>query len=122
MIYNLKPVPKPRMTRADKWKRRKCVIEYRAFCDKVRELGIKVDSDTKVIFYIPMPKSWSNKKKAEYDRKPHQSKPDIDNLVKAILDALYEDDSHIYKLHAEKYWDYIGKIETITLIREQENE
>jgi Holliday junction resolvase RusA-like endonuclease len=55
-----------------------------------------------------MPKSWSKKKKAVMWGKPHTSKPDIDNLVKAILDALngvaFNDDSQIWEIQSSKIW------------------
>jgi hypothetical protein len=35
-IANLKPVPKPRQTRSDKWKQRPCVMAYRTFADELR--------------------------------------------------------------------------------------
>lgn len=42
----------------------------------------------------------------------HQKQADIDNLVKAILDALnqiaYEDDSQVVELHARKDWTAKG--------------
>lgn len=100
-IY-INPVPKPRMTRSDKWKKRKCVLEYRAFCDELRlkhpnPLPINVQID----FILEIPQS---KKKSIMSGWAHQQKPDLDNLVKAVLDALCEDDSHIARLHASKVW------------------
>lgn len=35
-IYDITPIGKPRMTRADKWKKRPAVMRYRAFCDEAR--------------------------------------------------------------------------------------
>ena len=58
-----------------------------------------------------MTQSWSKKKKLEYTGTPHQAKPDLDNLLKAILDAIFEDDSHMYKLSAEKLWAEKGGIQ-----------
>lgn len=57
-----------------------------------------------------MPKSWSIKKKKELEGAPHRSKPDIDNLLKAIYDSLLDDDSSVYYVTAVKYWDEEGKI------------
>jgi Holliday junction resolvase RusA-like endonuclease len=51
-----------------------------------------------------MPESWSRKKRALYDGQPHQQKPDLDNLVKAVLDAIYGDDSGIWDTHSQKRW------------------
>jgi Holliday junction resolvase RusA-like endonuclease len=46
---------------------------------------------------------------------PHHSKPDVDNLVKAFLDAAQDggmlvDDSVVYSIHANKYWGPSPKI------------
>lgn len=58
-----------------------------------------------------MPLSWSEKRKAEFDGKPHQSKPDVDNYLKGLMDALCDDDSYIYDVHASKFWAREGSIE-----------
>lgn len=110
-VYNVVPMGKPRMTRADKWKQRPEVMRYRAFCDHVRLLGVVMpESNSHVTFVIPMPKSWSKKKRSEMDGKPHQSKPDKDNLEKALMDALFTDDSHIWDSRVTKLWGEEGQI------------
>lgn len=109
-IYNITPVPAPRMTRSDKWKKRPVVLKHFAFRDECKLKKITVKSGDSIIFVLPMPKSWSKKKKAEYDSKPHEQKPDLDNLCKSLLDAIYEDDSHIHTLNLKKIWGYDGKI------------
>jgi len=58
-----------------------------------------------------MPKSWGKRKKASMCGKPHQQKPDIDNLLKALFDAVYDDDSKIWQVGGVmKLWDYEGSI------------
>lgn len=79
-------------------------MRYRAFKDEVKARGVKLEVGDKVIFNIEMPPSWSKKKRDTYNCKPHQQSPDIDNLMKALLDALFEDDSHIWMIYAEKRW------------------
>lgn len=111
--YSIVPVPAPRQTRSDRWNERPCVMRYREFRDNVKRLDIKVNNGDKVIFYLPIPKSWSKKKKAEHDGAPHMQKPDVDNLLKALLDAIYEDDSHIYSIAAEKRWSHTPRIEVL---------
>lgn len=112
--YPIIPVAKPRMTRADKWKLRPAVLRYRAFCDEVRLRGIQVqESGTELKFCIPMPKSWSKKKRAEMVGTPHRQTPDLDNLIKAILDALYSDDSVVHQITASKVWATDGGIEVV---------
>ena len=57
-------------------------------------------------FRLQIPQSYSKKKKAELEWTPHNKKPDLDNLVKAVLDALngvaFEDDALISDINASK--------------------
>ena len=115
MILKITPVPKPRMTQSDRWKKRPCVVRYRAFADELRILAAQnnyiVKNPLSVTFVLPMPKSWSKKKKLEMDGKPHTQTPDLDNLLKAFQDVLLKDDSgvHTYK-NVRKIWGIEGLI------------
>lgn len=115
---HINPNTKPRMTRSDKWKERPCVMQYRSFKDELRkeckrlnliELKPQLQS---LIFYIPMPETWSKKKKLLMEGKPHQQSPDIDNFLKAIFDAMLLQDNYIYSIKGElgKYWAKEGMI------------
>jgi len=66
-----------------------------------------------ITFFIPVPPSWSLKKKKQHHGRFHQSKPDIDNLMKAFLDSLMKEDKEIAHLEVQKRWvDFdIGWIE-----------
>jgi Holliday junction resolvase RusA-like endonuclease len=109
--YNITPVAKPRMTQGDKWKKRPKVTRYRAFKDQVALNKIELsECGARVLFLIPMPKSWSKKKKGEMIGKPHKQKPDLDNLIKALGDAVYKDDSVIWNITATKRWWDTGMI------------
>ena len=112
--YDIKPVPKPRMTQSDKWKKRKCVVNYFTFKHLVRCAGIELpDYGAHVIFGIPMPNSWSKKKKLVSVNREHKQKPDIDNLLKALLDVIFDEDSHISDIRVTKCWtDGNGYIKT----------
>lgn len=106
---NVIPIGKPRMTQRDRWAKRKCVLKYFDFKDKIKEetkdkLPEEIDNLSWIAFF-PMPKSWSKKKKLEYAGKPHRQRPDRDNIDKAILDALFEEDSVIYRGTIEKRWE-----------------
>jgi Holliday junction resolvase RusA-like endonuclease len=57
-----------------------------------------------------MPSSWSKKKRQAMAGKPHQQKPDKDNLEKALMDAIYADDSHIWDSRVTKLWGEEGQI------------
>lgn len=112
----INPIAKPRMTRSDKWNQRDCVMRYRSYCDSLRNSwGDRLVPDTlDLIFTIPMPVSWSGKKRSSMDRTPHQSKPDLDNLLKGFMDALLDDDARIWKVSAAKVWGLEGSIEVKT--------
>lgn len=108
MMYRGPIVPKPRMTRRDKWAGRSCVNHYHAFCDLLRLeaniQGYKMADAIEVVIYIPMPKSWSMKKREEMHEKPHKQRPDADNILKGICDALNKEDSYIYHMNITKRW------------------
>jgi Holliday junction resolvase RusA-like endonuclease len=57
-----------------------------------------------IIFYFPVPKSWAKYKKEEMHMKLHQSKPDIDNCIKAVFDSLMSEDKYIADFRATKRW------------------
>jgi len=111
MIHDITPVPKPRMTRADRWKKRPVVLRYWDFCDKVEKANIIIPDKPNIIFYIPMPSSWSKKKKRDNLFDKHTQRPDLDNYVKALFDAVYKEDSHIWTFKATKIWAEKGQIE-----------
>lgn len=112
MIYNITPVTKPRMTQRDKWKKRPCVVKYFAFKDKCRAADMEIQEEGSfIIFNIPMPKSWSKRKKDRMRMMRHRQRPDIDNLLKAVFDALYDEDCHIWDIRARKLWSDFGSIE-----------
>lgn len=102
------PMGAPRQTQRDRWKKRLVVERYHAFRDELRihahNAGYDVGVAYAIVFELPMPKSWSQKKRKEHDGRPHQQKPDIDNLVKAFQDTLAAEDKAIYRVDAKKRW------------------
>ena len=110
-IYQITPCPAPRMTQSDKWRKRPCVVRYFAFRDQVRLLGIEIPERVRIVFVLPMPASWSKAKRAAMDGQPHTVRPDIDNFCKAALDSVFDDDAHIWEIHASKIWGFTGAIE-----------
>lgn len=109
--YQITPVGKPRMTRSDKWKQRPPVLRYRVFCDEVRLNGVTLPaSGAHVVFVLPMPASWSQKKRNLMRDQPHQQKPDFDNLIKSLLDAIFDDDAHVWDARVSKIWGDEGAI------------
>lgn len=105
------PVPKPRQTRSDRWKKRPCVARYREWADHVRDVatttGIPLQPiKLAIVAYMPIPKSWNRYKRETLAGKPHRQSPDIDNLIKAQADALYpKGDEMINEMRGRKFWD-----------------
>ena len=125
-VLDIVPCPAPRMTKSDKWKldpfhldprkrQRKEVTKYFEFKNKLMTL---LNNDEKsyltdeifLIFVLPMPKTWSEKKKKLMNKKPHKQKPDFDNLTKAFCDSFGIDDSHVWNAQITKFWGYSGSI------------
>ena len=109
---DIHPISKPRMTRADRWKKRKCVVLYWQWKDRfsalVRDAFGVLPKDPEIVSwtaFFQFPKSWSKKKREQHMGKPHRNKPDRDNVDKAILDSLFQDDSCIYAGKLVKLWD-----------------
>jgi len=86
-------------------------MRYWAFCDEVRLRGVELpESGARVTFVLPMPRSWSKKKKAQMDGKPHQQTPDADNIFKALGDAVHKEDCIIWDVRITKLWGHEGSI------------
>ena len=84
---------------------------YFDFRAEVERLKIKVDNGDSIKFILPMPESWSKKKKDRMDGTGHKQTPDLDNLLKALLDAIMTQDKGIYCLNKlEKVWGRAGRI------------
>jgi Holliday junction resolvase RusA-like endonuclease len=67
-----------------------------------------------ITFFVPVPPSWSKKKKKQYHGTFHQSKPDLDNLLKAFMDALMKEDSHVHTIgRMTKIWGLHGHIKVV---------
>ena len=109
-----KPLPKPRETQRDRWAKRPCVLKFRFFRDIVRSamehFEFVPSEELGLVFYMKMPKL-SKIKQAERIHKPHQVRPDLDNLEKATLDALYAEDAVVYLKTALKLWSLEPRIE-----------
>lgn len=123
--FDIEPLGKPRMTQQDKWRtspyhvdpkrrQRLPVTKYFAFKTELRLkanlLRFQLPDAFEIDFYIPMPPSWSKKRRTQMLGKPHQHKPDADNMAKAVMDCLREDDSGIWSLTIRKYWAESGRI------------
>jgi Holliday junction resolvase RusA-like endonuclease len=108
----LRPAGLKRLMRLERYNKYKLDLDTEA----KRKSFVMPPIGASITFVIPVPASWSKKKKKLYHGTFHQSKPDIDNLQKAFLDSLMKEDKQIAHLEVQKRWvDFeIGWIE-ITL-------
>ncbi len=125
-VIPIDPHPAPRMNgrritpRIERYKRFRIALKNYALSMGLNELPSAMGFH----FIIPMPKSWSNKKRDRYRGKMHQQTPDLDNLVKAVLDCLTYgrslNDAHVGTfLFAQKTWGERGMIKLYTNSSEQ---
>jgi len=115
ITLNIIPVPKPRMTQSDKWKQRPATKKYWRYKDELKQLCWLCRWQPKEVldvkFVMPMPISWSKKKREKMDGQPHKQRPDLDNLVKAFKDALLIEDSHVHTYGTiKKVWGRKGQV------------
>ena len=106
--FNVEPMGKPRMTQRDKWKKRDCVNRYYSFKDflNLNKGSFELANKFSILFCVPFPKSYSKKKCKALFLKPHQEKPDLDNMLKAIKDCLKDEDKEVFQVKAKKVWSY----------------
>lgn len=124
-LFDVIPVGAVRMTRSDKWKtnpnhsdpmkrQRKAVKMYFDFKNvltlQANLMKFKLGEYLDAVYFMPMPDSWSEKKKERMNGFPCKVKPDTDNITKAIKDALKKNDSDVWWEKAEKRWAYRGSI------------
>jgi Holliday junction resolvase RusA-like endonuclease len=87
----------------------------RAIAEAVKDwpkYGKGVPLSLELWFWLPMPASWSKRKQAANLWKPHTQKPDIDNLTKAVMDAMsgcWHDDCQVADLTVRKRWCTSGE-------------
>jgi len=127
-IYNFfvkglpKPQPRPRVAKnghvytpksVGVWKDAVKLTALKYFNQKLLNQPLAIS----IRFYLPKPKGMKQCGKVLHDKKP-----DIDNLLKSTLDALiilWEDDSIVSKVYAEKYYgDEAGALIIIQTLEE----
>ena len=129
LILNINPVPasRPRVTRWGTFYGKK----YKQFKLEMGLLLIDSDKTNSVnptkwleglisadmTFFVPIPKSWSKKKKSSKNGQFCDNNADLDNYEKAILDSLsgifFYDDRQIVKQKSQKIWADKGSIKII---------
>jgi Holliday junction resolvase RusA-like endonuclease len=102
--YDITPIPAPRLTQGSLWTKK--AKRYAKWKDDIRKLGLTIPaSPFTVRFGMPVPACGKDRL-----GKPHEQVPDIDNLLKALLDAGLKDDSHVHDVRAIKFWSEEGVI------------
>lgn len=110
------PVGKPRMTQRDKWKKRPCVVRYREWCDRVRDVAGMVPDPSEIAAvsltaHFEPPKSWSKKRRMAAIGTGHCTRPDLDNICKGLFDCLWKEDCAIHTVTMRKVWGWTPKTE-----------
>jgi len=124
-LFDVIPMGAVRMTQSDRWKlnpnhidpkkrQRKSVAAYFAFkLDlqlQAKKMGYELGEYLDAVYLIPMPNSWSEKKKDKMNGLPCKVRPDIDNLCKIVVDSLKSEDGDVWIIKSEKRWAYKGSI------------
>lgn len=103
------PVAAPRMTQRDKWLGRPCVVKYFNWRNRSKQicgqlpLTETIESVSIRAFFSP-PASTSKKKRTTMYGTLHRVKPDASNVLKAVEDALFDDDQKLARVSISKHW------------------
>lgn len=104
MIIPLAPVatPRPRVSKFGTY----YPAKYKKYKRELSLLlaDIQPGNTINIVFFFPRPKRLKSGL-----RQPHDVKPDIDNLIKGVLDCLPFDDKIIYSVVAKKYYCAAGE-------------
>jgi Holliday junction resolvase RusA-like endonuclease len=108
----LRPAGLKRLERLEKYNQYKIDLLALALQQKFRP----PEQGGHILFYIPVPKTWKKYKKENMHMRLHQSRPDVDNLLKAFLDSLMPEDKYIADIRITKKWinAELGYIEVLT--------
>lgn len=126
--FDIKPMAKQsfRTTRSGQKYLDPSVIKYRkairnmAIAQMRNQKAEKIEGavNMNIVYAFRRPQSLSKKERSEIDggkTVPKTTKPDIDNLTKAILDALngivWKDDAQVTQINVQKIWSSKDQIE-----------
>ena len=126
--FDIKPMAKQsfRTTRSGQKYLDPSVIKYRkairnmAITQMRNQKAEKIEGavNMNIVYAFRRPQSLSKKERSEIDggkTVPKTTKPDIDNLTKAILDALngivWKDDAQVTQINVQKIWSAKDQIE-----------
>jgi len=119
LIFDIDPVPasRPRVTRWGTYYGKKYTnfkMDMNELLDDYTEPILNGLLRCQIKLEIPLPKSYSIKKKNALEGKYCDNNSDVDNYAKGVMDALngivYKDDRQIVELIIGKKWAKCGKI------------
>jgi len=130
MTFTLEGTPtgkgRPKFARRGKFVSTYTPLKTKNYEDRIREVAREamgssepLDTPISACFYITMPVPASYSKKAKTAcllgvTRPTK-KPDVDNIIKAFLDAMngivYLDDCQVVDLHAKKIYGTVGMVQ-----------
>jgi len=124
-LFDVIPMGGVRMSSSDRWKtnpnhpdpakrQRPIVTKYWAAKDLMKvqaaKMGFVLGNFLDAVFFVPMPESWSEKKKNKMNGMPCKKRPDWDNYSKAVCDFLRDEDGDIWLGKVEKRYAWKGSI------------
>ncbi|MCG2556919.1 RusA family crossover junction endodeoxyribonuclease [Staphylococcus epidermidis] len=118
--------PRPRFKKVGRYVQTYMPTSYTKHKTYIQKQIPKLLTDKKLkvslYFYFEPPKSWSKKQKLISIGQYKRTKPDIDNLIKTVLDAandhLWKDDNQI--AHIESFKQYAEEAKIIMNVEEVE--
>ncbi|MBN6852266.1 RusA family crossover junction endodeoxyribonuclease [Staphylococcus warneri] len=116
--------PRPRFRNAGRFVQTYMPTSYTKHKAYIQEQMPKLltDKNLKVslYFYFEPPKSWSKKRKLIAIGTYKRTKPDVDNLIKTVLDAannhVWQDDNQV--VHIDSYKMYAEESKIVMVIKE----
>lgn len=125
IVIPVEPMGAVRMTQRGKYMSKSAMkyLNYKAYLKhhaKIQAQGKQFDKqplEVQIRFRMPVPASWSPKKRSAALGRYHMKKPDADNLVKGVFDSLnkivWADDNQVAKLSAVKVYGEEPGIEVL---------
>jgi Holliday junction resolvase RusA-like endonuclease len=86
------------------WKDRFAALVYVAVVDKKLFQLQDLECNVWWRFYVPIPQSWSMKKRVAHAQRPCRQKPDWDNCAKAVYDAIFVEDKAVWDVRSTTLW------------------
>lgn len=116
--------PRPRFRKMQRFVQTYMPTHYtkhkKFIADQMPEIKSSKNIKLTIEFYFPPLKSWPKKKLSEMLMRYKNTKPDLDNLLKTVLDAgndrLWLDDNQIVDIRTHKKWDSTAR--TVLIVEE----